>query len=169
MDKLIKDLAGLNWDFIGAVFGFIIAVVGPVVVIIIKPWRDFFANIFNMVKFFKNLVNPDHKMYYKGWLDKVEVLHEKHEEQNSEEVKHLKSIIAEYEAEKKAKEKEGFEKLQASFENLDSKVENALDQLVDHKAQVEENKSQVRELYKIVKDQGIILTKLHDNYNRKAA
>lgn len=166
MDKLINDI---NWHVVSSVFGFIIAFVGPIVVIIIKPWRDFFSSFPKAVKFFLELKNPDHKMYYKGWIDKTELLHDKYQEQNSEEVKHLKAIIAEFEADKKAKEKEGFEKLQASFENLDSKVENALDQLVDHKAQVEENKAQVRELYKIVSDQGIILNKLHDNYNRKAA
>jgi len=166
MDKLINDI---NWHVVSSFFGFIITVLTPIVVIIIKPWRDFFNNFPKAVKFFLELMNPEHKMYYKGFVDKTDELYENHKEQNSSEVKHLKAIIEGYEAEKKAKEKEGFEKLQASFENLDSKVENALDQLVDHKAQVEQNKTEVRELYKIVTDQGKILQKLDDNYNRRAA
>lgn len=166
MDQLINDI---NWHIVSSIFGFIIAFVGPIVVIIIKPWRDFFSSFPKAVKFFLELKNPEHKMYYKGWVEKTEVLHAKHQEQNSEEVKHLKAVIEQYEARDKAKEKEGFEKLQASFENLDSKVENALDQLVDHKAQVEQNKTEIRELYKIVIENGKILQKLDDNYNRKAA
>jgi len=154
---------GLNWDFISAVFGTIIVFVGPLVVYIIKPWREFLANGIAAVKFFLDMLNPDHKYYYKGLVIKVGTLYDKHEEQGSGEVKKLQAELDEYKAREKAKEKEGFEKLQASFESLDSKVENALDKLVDHDRRFEKSDRDTVKIFQLIEETSEGLQQLRKN------
>ncbi len=164
MDKIISNL---NWDFIGTVLNTIFTIIVPICaffgVIIIRPWRKLVVDAFHAVQFVNDLKNPDHKMYYKGNVDKVELLHDKHEEQESREVKKLQAELAEYKAREKAKEKEGIEKLQASFESLDSKVENALDKLVDHDRRFEKSDRDTAQIFQLIDETNKGLQKLSEN------
>jgi hypothetical protein len=169
MDKIIKDLSGLNWDFISGVFELAFKIGLPVAIVLIKPWRVFFANAISGIKFVSDMRNPKHDLYYEGMVSKVNKLDDHHEEQNSEEVKKLQAIIAEYEARDKAKEKEGFEKLQESFEKLEGNVENALESIIKQGAQIKKGEVNIIKIYKLVQKQEKDLLELKNNQTRKAA
>jgi hypothetical protein len=176
MDKLIKDLYGLNWEFISGVFELAFKLGLPVAIVLIKPWREFFANAISGIKFLSDMRNPQHDLYYEGMVLKVKTLHNEHEEKNSEKVKQLENIIAQYEARDKAKEKEGIETLQEgfgtlqqSFNKLEGNVENALESIVKQGAQIKKGESNIIKMYRLIQKQEKDLLELKNNQNRKAA